>query len=151
MHCTGPLLLKQLCRKSALARLTDNDPPTDTMASSPPSNFTPADAALVCTLVAAQIDRRFLALDLSSGSKIDWAEIASGVSERTGRQFTPPMCQRLWRYCVYGEDVGSLPHLLPDSDGEDEDYAPRGKSRSGGEIVMVTHLLVVRGRRPSLV
>jgi hypothetical protein len=30
------------------------------------------------------------------------------------------MCQRLWRFCAYGEDVGARAELLPDSDGEDD-------------------------------
>lgn len=87
------------------------------------------EAAVVCTHVAAQIDARFIAIDLSQGSRIDWADIASRVSTTTGRQWSPAMCQRVWRWVAYAEDVGPISTPLPDSDGEDE---PTGAWRDCG-------------------
>jgi hypothetical protein len=54
-------------------------------------------SATLAALVAAQIDARFLALDLSRGSRIIWSEIVPAMTQATGKPWTEPMCQRLWR------------------------------------------------------
>lgn len=79
------------------------------------------EAAIVCAVVAAQIDSRFVALDLSRGSKILWPDVAADVSKATQRPWTPAMCQRAWRWVAYAEDIGNRGNTLPDSDGEDDE------------------------------
>lgn len=87
---------------------------------------TGADAACVAALVAAQIDRRYMALDLSAGTRIEWGEIAEGMGKWRYSRWTPAQCQRLWRAVAYGDDIGASTELLPDSDGED-DLPPPGE------------------------
>ena len=82
--------------------------------------YTEMDAVLLSTVIAAQVDARFLALDLAHGSRIYWADVAARMAQATGRRWQEPECQRLWRFCAYGEDIGQRMHLLPDSDGEDD-------------------------------
>ena len=82
--------------------------------------FTEIDAVLLSTTIAAQIDTRFLALDLARGSRIYWTDVATRMTQSTGRRWQETECQRLWRYCAYGEDIGQRQSLLPDSDGEDD-------------------------------
>lgn len=78
------------------------------------------EAATVAASVAAHIDAKFVNLDLSSGSRIDWSEIAARMMAETRRPWTPATCQRVWRWVAYAEDVGPISDTLPDSDGEDE-------------------------------
>jgi hypothetical protein len=78
------------------------------------------DAVLLSTVIAAQVDARFLALDLAHGSRVCWADVAARMAQASGRRWQEPECQRLWRFCAYGEDIGQRAHLLPDSDGEDD-------------------------------
>lgn len=86
---------------------------------------TGADAATVAALVAAQMDRRFTAMDLSAGTRIDWAEVSQGMNRWRYGNWPPSQCQRLWRAIAYGDDVGLSDDVLPDSDGED-DLPPMG-------------------------
>ena len=85
-----------------------------------PAPFSEHDAAIVCTVVAAQIDARFIAIDVTHGSRIDWHDVAQRVSKATQREWSPATCQRVWRCVAYDEDVGPREEVLPDSDGEDE-------------------------------
>ena len=78
------------------------------------------DEVTLCAFIAAQVDARFLSLDLSKGSRILWPEVAAHMSRSTGRKWLETDCQRLWRQCAYGEDIGIRSELLPDSDGEDD-------------------------------
>jgi hypothetical protein len=82
--------------------------------------FHPTDAAHLCSVVAAQLDARFVRMDLRDGSRILWPAVAADMSAAAGRAWSEAQCQRLWRYCAYGEDVGERDGVLPDSDGEDE-------------------------------
>jgi hypothetical protein len=82
--------------------------------------FTEIDAILLTTVIAAHVDARFLKLDLAQGSRIYWPEISGKMMQATGRRWLETECQRLWRYCAYGEDIGQQQGLLPDSDGEDD-------------------------------
>ena len=84
------------------------------------AHFSDTDAIVLTSIIAGQIDGRFLTLDLSQGSRIYWKDIASQMSKVTRRAWQEVECQRLWRFCAYGEDIGSQPTLLPDSDGEDD-------------------------------
>ena len=85
-----------------------------------PDGFTPHDAAQLCAIMSCQLDLRVVSLDTSLGSRVDWAGVAAGLSAQQHRAWTPAACQRLWRWCAYGEDVGPITALLPDSDGEDD-------------------------------
>jgi len=78
------------------------------------------DEVTLCAFIAAQLDARFLALDLSRGSRISWPEVAAHMARATGRTWLETDCQRAWRLAAYGEDVGARAELLPDSDGEDD-------------------------------
>ena len=82
--------------------------------------FTENDALALSSSVAAQVDARFLTLDLSQSSRISWPQVASHLAATTGRRWAETDCQRLWRFVAYGEDIGQRSELLPDSDGEDE-------------------------------
>jgi hypothetical protein len=82
--------------------------------------FTEADAVTLTSIIAGQIDSRFISLDISQGSRIYWEEVCKRMSQVTGRKWQDTECQRLWRYCAYGEDIGIHSELLPDSDGEDD-------------------------------
>lgn len=83
-------------------------------------HFSETDAIVLTSTIAGQIDTRFLTLDLSQGSRIYWKDISLRMSQVTRRTWQEAECQRLWRFCAYGEDIGSQPALLPDSDGEDD-------------------------------
>jgi hypothetical protein len=84
--------------------------------------FYASDAARLCALVAAQIDERFVRYDMSKGSRVVWRDVAAAMTAAAapGRPWSEQQCQRLWRYCAYGEDIGARRELLPDSDGEDD-------------------------------
>jgi hypothetical protein len=81
-------------------------------------------ATRIAGLVAAQLDKRFLALDLSLGSRKVWGPIAQAMSDACGEPWSQPRCQRLWRWLAYSTDIGALDHVLPDSDGEDDEPVP---------------------------
>lgn len=78
------------------------------------------DEITLCAFIAAQLDARFLSLDLTRGSRILWPEVAAHMARSTGRKWLETDCQRLWRQVAYGEDIGARAELLPDSDGEDD-------------------------------
>ena len=78
------------------------------------------DEVTLCAFIAAQLDGRFLSLDLSKGSRIQWREVSEHMARTTGRKWLETDCQRLWRQCAYGEDISGLSDILPDSDGEDD-------------------------------
>jgi hypothetical protein len=50
--------------------------------------YTQLDAAHVAAAVAAQIDGRFMAMDVSEGSRILWADVAASCERSTGRAWT---------------------------------------------------------------
>jgi hypothetical protein len=87
-------------------------------------NFSELDALSLSAAVAAQVDARFLTLDLSQSSRISWSQVAQQLATTTGRRWAETDCQRLWRFVAYGEDIGQRSELLPDSDGEDEVLQP---------------------------
>jgi hypothetical protein len=84
------------------------------------ASFTESDALSLSAAVAAQVDARFLQLDLSQSSRITWSGVAQHLAGTTGRRWVETDCQRLWRFVAYGEDIGQRSELLPDSDGEDD-------------------------------
>jgi hypothetical protein len=55
--------------------------------------YSQRDAALLGAAVAAQIDARFMALDLSLGSRIVWPRVAADMATATGRAW-PETCVR---------------------------------------------------------
>lgn len=99
--------------------------------------YTETDAVTLTSIIAGQIDSRFIQLDLSQGSRIYWGEVCQKMSEVTGRKWRETECQRLWRYCAYGEDIGLQTDVLPDSDGEDD--ALKGMSFAGCLPRHLTH------------
>lgn len=82
--------------------------------------FYATDAPQLCALVASQIDERFIRGEVAKGPRIMWAEIAKAMTSASGRPWTEPQCQRLWRFCAYGIDIGIRKSTMPDSDGEDD-------------------------------
>jgi hypothetical protein len=94
------------------------------------------DEVTLCAYIAAQVDARFLALNLSLGSRIVWPDVAAHMARSTGRKWLETDCQRLWRQVAYGEDIGARDALLPDSDGEDDaaERESRTTGRGGGGL-----------------
>ena len=68
------------------------------------------------------------------------------MSEAAGAPWTPPQCQRVWRFCAYGIDIGALGEVLPDSDGEDAPVACPAQLRpvSDGEVAAAVDAMHAR-------
>jgi hypothetical protein len=52
-------------------------------------SFTQLEAASLAAIIAAGMDRRFMAMDLSQGSRIPGAEVAAEMGKATGKAWPP--------------------------------------------------------------